>query len=136
MKDGEGKDKEKDSVYITESDGFDALILSLAESSKSWVIDFNASFHATSWQDIFQNYMKGGLEKVYLGDNEAYDIVGKGDVVVSFSNGSTLKLRCVRHVSKLKRNLISIGQLTNWGIKTTFYGDIYKNHQSCHGDGP
>ena len=30
-KDGEGKGKEKDSVYITESDESDALILSLAE---------------------------------------------------------------------------------------------------------
>jgi len=29
MKDGEGKGKEKDTAYITESDGFDALILSL-----------------------------------------------------------------------------------------------------------
>ena len=35
MKDGECKDKEKDSVYITESDGSDALILSLVESSES-----------------------------------------------------------------------------------------------------
>jgi len=35
MKDGEGKGKEKDSVYITESDGSVALILFLAESSES-----------------------------------------------------------------------------------------------------
>jgi len=48
MKDGKGKGKEKDSTYITESDGSDALILSLVKSSKSWVIDSDASFHATS----------------------------------------------------------------------------------------
>ena len=47
MKDGEGKGKENDSVYITKSDGSDALILCLAESSESWVIDSGASFHAT-----------------------------------------------------------------------------------------
>ena len=53
--------------------------------------------------------MKSGLGKVYLRDDEPCDIVGKGDVVVSLSNGLTLKLRNVRHVPKLKRNLISFG---------------------------
>ena len=33
MKDREGKDKKKDSTYIMESDGSDALILSLAVST-------------------------------------------------------------------------------------------------------
>jgi len=47
MKYGEGKGKEKDSAYITECNGSYALILSLAESSESWVIDFGTSFHAT-----------------------------------------------------------------------------------------
>ena len=63
------------------------------------------------------------------------DIVGKGDVVVSLSNGSILKLRNVRHVSKLKRNLISIEQLAGGGMKTTFDGDVLQDHQRCHGDG-
>ena len=83
-KNGEGKSK-KDSTYIMESDRSDALILSLAESSESWVIDFDTSFYATFRQDIFQNYVKGGLGKVYLGDDEPCDIVGKGDEVVSLS---------------------------------------------------
>ena len=59
-----------------------------------------------------------------LGDDESCDIVGKGDVVVSLSNDSTLTLRNVRHVLKLKRNLISVGKLTDGGMKTTFDGDI------------
>jgi len=79
-KDGEGKSKEKDSTYVTDSDGFDALILSLAVSSESWVIDSSVSFHATSQHDIFQNYLKGELENMYLGDDEPCDIIRKGDV--------------------------------------------------------
>jgi len=124
MKDGEGKGKKKDSAYITESDVSDVLILSLAESSESWVIDSDASFNATSRQDIFPNNMKSGLGKVYLGDDEPCDIVGKSNVVVSLSNGSTLKLRNVRHVPKLKRNLISIRQLASGEMKTTFDSDV------------
>jgi len=45
------------------------------------VIDSGASFYATS-QDIFKKYVKGELEKVYLGDKQC-DIVRKGDVMVS-----------------------------------------------------
>ena len=102
------------------------MFLSLVESSESWVIDSGASFHATFQQDIFQNYVKSVLRKVYLGDDEPCNIVGKGDVVVSPSNGSTLKLRNVRHAPKLKRNLISIGQLADGGMKTTFDGNVCK----------
>ena len=46
--------------------------------------------------------------------------------MVSLSNGSTLKLRDVKHVPKLKRDLISVGQLANVGMKTTFDGDVCK----------
>ena len=70
--------------------------------------------------------MKDELEKVYLGDDELCDIVRKDDVTVILSNGSTLKLRNVRHVPKLKRNLISIRQLMDGGMKTTFDGDVCK----------
>jgi len=42
--------------------------------------------------------MKGDLGKVYLGD-EPCNIVGKGDVTISLSNESALKLKDVRHVA-------------------------------------
>jgi len=70
--------------------------------------------------------MKRDLGKEYLEDNEPYNILGKGDVTVNLSNGSTLKLKNVRHVPKLKRNLISIGQLADAWMKTTFDGDSCK----------
>ena len=53
-KDGEGKGKEKDFAYITESDRSNALILSLAESSESWVIDSGASFTPLSGKISFK----------------------------------------------------------------------------------
>ena len=61
-----------------------------------------------------------------MGDDEPCNIVGKGDVIVSLSNGSTLKLKDVSHVSKQKRNLISVGQLADAGMKTIFDGDLCK----------
>ena len=57
MKDGEGKGKDKDFAYITESDGSDALIISLVESSELWVIYSDASFHATFCNTSFPEYV-------------------------------------------------------------------------------
>jgi len=102
-------------MYVTESDRSDALILFLTNLSESWVIDSSASFHATSRHDIFQNYMNGELKKLYLGDNEPCDIVRKGVVMFSLSNGSTLKLKNARHVLKMKINLSSVGRLQTEG---------------------
>jgi len=70
--------------------------------------------------------VKGELEKVYLRDDEPCNIVGKGDLMVSLSNGTMLKFRNIKHVSKLKRNQISIDQLADGGMKTTFEGDVCK----------
>jgi len=71
--------------------------------------------------------VKDELEKVYLRNNKSCDIIGKGDVIISLFNGSTLKLRNVRHALKLKRNLTSVGQLAaGGGMKTTFDGNVCK----------
>jgi len=53
--------------------------------------------------------VKGELGKVYLGDDEQYNIVRKGNVMVSLSNGSMIKLRNIRYVPKMKRTLIFVG---------------------------
>ena len=53
------------------------MILSLTGSSESWVIDSGASFHATYCHEMFQDYMKGDLGKVYLGDDELCNIISK-----------------------------------------------------------
>ena len=90
------------------------------------MIDSDASFLATSQHENFQDYVKGELEKVYMRDDEPCNIVRKGDMMVSLSNGLILKLKNVNHVPKLKRNLISIGQLADVGMKTTFDNDVCK----------
>jgi len=53
--------------------------------------------------------VKGELGKVYLGDDEPCDIIGKGNMMVSLSNDSMLKLMNVRSVPNLKRNIITVG---------------------------
>ena len=55
------------------------------------------------------NYTSRMFKKVHLADDETLDVVGKGDVKIKASNGVVWKLKNVRHVPDLKRNLISVG---------------------------
>ena len=61
----------------------DALLLSLESVDDSWVLDSGTSFHATPHRGYFIDYVQGDFGLVYLGDNEPYQIVGKGKVRLS-----------------------------------------------------
>ena len=66
----------------------DALLLSLENVDDSWVLDFGASFHATPYRGYFIDYVQGDFGLVYLGDNEPYQVVGKGKVKINLQNGN------------------------------------------------
>ena len=73
------------------------------------MLDSGASFHATSQKEFFKNYVSGNLGKVYLGNEQSCEIVGKGEVKIKL-NGSVWELKNVRHIPDLTKNLISVGQ--------------------------
>ena len=99
--------------------------------SESWIVDSGASFHATPRMDVLQNYVQGNFGKVYLGDDEACNIVGKGDVQITQTNGTVLNLKDVRHVPSLTRNLISVGQLSANGVVKLFMADSWKMNKGA-----
>ena len=116
----------KDEANIAStSGGDDALICSLESKEEFWVLDSGASFHATSQREFFENYVPGNLGKVYLGNNQSCEIVGKGVVKVKL-NGSVWELKNVRHIPDLTKNLISVSQLASEGYTTVFHGDDWK----------
>lgn len=103
----------------------DALICSLESKEESWVLDSGASFHATSQKEFFEKYVPGKFGKVYLGNDQPCDIIGKGVVKIKL-NGSVWELKNVRHIPDLTKNLISVGQLASDGYTTVFHGDNWK----------
>ncbi|KAK9133630.1 hypothetical protein Scep_013158 [Stephania cephalantha] len=122
-------DKDSNSVNVSnESSSDEALIMCCDSKDEScWILDSGASFHATSNREYFLNYEKGNFGKVYLGDDEPSDIIGKGDVLIGMENGTQLRLQRVRHVPKLARNLISVSQLTDdAGLETKFTKTSWK----------
>ena len=60
----------------------DALLLSLESVDDSWVLDSGASFRATPHRGYFIDYVQGDFGLVCLGDNEPYQIVGKGKIKI------------------------------------------------------
>ncbi|KAL8162057.1 hypothetical protein V2J09_013546 [Rumex salicifolius] len=103
----------------------DANITSSVEKDKQERIDFGASFHATSKKENFDSYVSGNHGYVYLGDDQPCKVVGKGTINIKL-NGSAWKLRDVRHIPDLRKNLISVGQLADGGYTTIFHGDNWK----------
>jgi len=89
-------------------------------------VDSGASFHATGDLSKLQSYVKGSYGRVYLGDDKSCDIVGMGEVQLNLSNGTVLKLKEVRYVSSLRCSLISVGQLAENGMRTTFTNEAWK----------
>ena len=65
----------------------DAFLLSLENVDDSWVLDSSASFHATPHRGYFIDYVQGDFGLVYLGDNEPYQIIGKGKLRLSCRMG-------------------------------------------------
>ncbi|CAN1807780.1 Retrovirus-related Pol polyprotein from transposon TNT 1-94 [Linum perenne] len=115
--------KTEANVVAEQSD--DALICSLESKAESWVIDSGASFHATPSKEFFTSYKAGYQGKVYLGDNQPCDVVGKGEVQIKL-NGYVWKLNDVRHIPDLRNNLISVSQLAKEGYVTTFNHETWK----------
>ena len=104
----------------------DALLLAVHTQADGWVLDSGASYHTTSHQEIMINYVANDFENVYLANGESLNIVGLIYVRIKQPNGSVWILQKVRHISKLKKNLISIGQLDDCSHSINFRNGEWK----------
>ena len=64
-------------------------------------------------KELFQNFKSGNFGKVYLADNKALEIEGKGDVCINTTSGNQWTLEDMK-------NLISVGQLDSTGYAAEF----------------
>ena len=87
---------------------------------ESWILDSGASFHSSPSKELFQNFKSGSFGKVYLADNKALEIEGKGDVCIKTTSGNQWTLEDVRYIPRIKKNLISVGQLDSTGYAIEF----------------
>ena len=98
----------------------DALILSVNSSVESCILYSGASLHSSPSKELFQNFKFGNFGKVYLADNKALEIEGKGDVCIKITSRNQWTLEDVRYIPRIKKNLISVGQLDSTGYAAEF----------------
>jgi len=82
-KNQEAKD---DANVASTSRGGDMVIYSFESKDESSVLNFEASFNATSQKEFFKNYIPGIIGKVYLGNEKPCKIVGNGEVKINNDN--------------------------------------------------
>ena len=79
------------------------------------ILGSRCTYNMTSKKNWFVDYKLQEGDSVYMGNNQNYEIIGVGSVLLKLSNNMEVLLKGVRHVPKLKRNLISLGMLDDLG---------------------
>ena len=63
---------------------------------------------------------------MYIVDNKALEIEGKGDVCIKIPSGNQWTLEDVKYIPGLKKNLISVGQFDSTGYAVEFGNGSWK----------
>ena len=116
-----------DVEILVMDDGTSYIEINMAHLlAHTWLLDSDASFHMTPHREWFTRYEAKPLGIVRLGDSYQCDVIGIGDVVVQFSDGSQFTVQNVRHVPKLTRSLMSVGKLYDTGFKVTSASQFFR----------
>jgi len=95
-----------------------------------WHFDSSASFHMTGNRDLFSDFKEKYLEKsIEFGDDERYSATGLGMVTFQREYSSPLRITYVMYVVRLKKNLVSVAVLEDYGYDVVFSkGKVFLKH--------
>ena len=87
------------------------------KSSKDWILDTICTFHMSPNWDWFLTYKTLNYGDVLMGNNSSCKIVGIETVKIKMFDSIVRTFTNVKHVTDLKRKLISLSTLDlNWYI--------------------
>ncbi|KAG8478359.1 hypothetical protein CXB51_028117 [Gossypium anomalum] len=109
------------------SDG-ELLVASVNDSkaSEEWILDLGCTFHMSPNRDWFTTYDTVSEGVVLIRNNASCKIAGVGTIKIKMFDGVVKTLSDVRHVPKLKRNLISLSTLNSKGYRYTAESGVLK----------
>ncbi|KAK3006561.1 hypothetical protein RJ639_015634 [Escallonia herrerae] len=118
----ERKGKKKDNSKVADagvvednSDGADVLSVTINSSNRWWILDTGCSYHMCPNRDLFVTYRSFDGSKVHMGNDVACKVVVIGSFQIRMHDDIVRTLTDVRHVPKLRKNLISLGSLNSNG---------------------
>ncbi|XP_056690200.1 uncharacterized protein [Spinacia oleracea] len=93
-----------------------ALMVEESKGPKEgWILDSGCSQHICCRKERFTSYKQSDGLCVTLPNGEEAKVEGIGEVEIKTHDRKTRKLREVRYISRLDRNLISLGRLDDLG---------------------
>lgn len=107
-------------MNIVSEEIYDALILNANSiwSPRSWI---HVYFYSPQYKKFISNYSMQDHGKVHFIDGELLNIVGVDDVQIKIDNRTIRKLRNLRHILGLMKNMILIGQIGEEGYFLTLW---------------
>ncbi|KAG8479075.1 hypothetical protein CXB51_029907 [Gossypium anomalum] len=103
---------------VVEDYSDDKLLVASVNNSKvseEWIIDSGCTFHMSPNWDWLTTYETVSECVILMGNNVSCKITGVGTIKVKMFDGVVRTLSDLRHVSELKRNLISLSTLDSKG---------------------
>ena len=94
-----------------------------AQSSKHWYIDSGCTSHMTHDRSLFITYSEVSSSPVDLGAGSWAEIKGVGDILISLQVHGKIRqcrIKNVKHVPKLRYQLLSVRSMAKLGIRTIF----------------
>ena len=80
----------------------------VSEYHYGWLVDSGASHHICLHRSWFNTYQSVDDGIVYMGNNVTCKTIGIGSIRIKMYDGIVRTLTDVRHVPKLRKNLISM----------------------------
>ena len=95
-----------------------------------WFLDSGASFHMTDDKSLFSTLEEKDLQIfIVMGNDEKYSVLSVGTIIFQREHEACLTLTDVKHVPRLKRNLVSIAMLEDRGYDVVFSkGKVFLRH--------
>lgn len=93
----------------------------MGQEGPAWVLDSGATHHVTGNSNLVQDFQACTSNTSMLAaGGEAHRIGGKGNVSINFPGGKYKQFKNVLYVPGIRRNLLSIGRITDEGCNVHF----------------
>lgn len=89
----------------------DLLVVLIEKIQGQWVLDSGCSLHMSHDKRFFHDDKSNDSGRVLIANHNTCNIVGISSVKIRMHDGIIRTLKHVRHVPRLKKNLISLGML-------------------------
>ena len=103
-----------------------SILSSRDHLTDSWIMDSACSYYVTPNKDWFDTYRLVNSSYVLMGNDASCRVFRMGNIRVKMLDGVIRTLCDVRHVTNLRKNLISLGTLDNNGFSYKYANGVMK----------